>query len=103
MVRTFFKTNKLTLKKATMISGERKDLTSNPFLIYDFYEQLHGIINSNNLQSNHIWNMDETGFPLYHKKQMSVAPKGKRAYKTTHGSGRENITVLVWQMLLAEY
>ena len=94
MVRMFFKTNKLTLKKAMMMSRERKDFTSNPFLIYDSYEQLHDIINSNYLQPNQIWNMDETGFPLDPKKQMPVAPKGKRAYKTTQGSGRENITVL---------
>ena len=90
----FFKSNKLTLKKATMISRERKDFTSNPFLVFDFYEQLSTIIDSNNLQPNQIWNMDETGFPLDPKKQMSVVPKGKRAYKTTQGSGRENITVL---------
>ena len=90
----FFKSNKLTLKKATMISRERKYFTSNPFLVFDFYEQLSTIIDSNNLQPNQIWNMDETGFPLDPKKQMSVAPKGKRAYKTTQGSGRENITVL---------
>ena len=90
----FFKANKLTLKKATMISKERKDFTSKPFIIYDFYEQLGGIISSNDLQPNQIWNMDKTGFPLDPKKQMSVAPKGKRAYKTTQGSGRENITDL---------
>ena len=35
----------------------------------------------------------DTDFTLDPKKQMSVAPKGKRAYKTTRGSGRENIIV----------
>ena len=35
--------NKLTHKKAEMISCAWKSNTSNPFLIYDFYDQLEAV------------------------------------------------------------
>ena len=34
------KRNRLSHKKAEMISAARKANTSNPFIVYDFYEQL---------------------------------------------------------------
>ena len=37
------KRNRLTHKKAEMISCARKSNTSNPFIIYDFYEQLEKV------------------------------------------------------------
>ena len=39
----FFKRNKLTMKKAEMISSARLSNTANPFIIYDFYDQLEKV------------------------------------------------------------
>ena len=43
-LRGFLKRNKLTLKKAEMISSARMSNTSNAFIIYDFYDQLERVI-----------------------------------------------------------
>lgn len=42
-MKNFMKRNKLSHKKAEMISVARKSNTSNPFLIYDFYDQLEKV------------------------------------------------------------
>ena len=39
-IKNFLKHNRLTLKKAEMISTARMVNTSNPFIIYDFYDTL---------------------------------------------------------------
>ena len=90
----FMNANNLSLKKATMISKVRKDGTSNPFRIYEFYELLQTIVEEHQFEPDTIWNMDETAFCLDPKKCKSVAPKGVKAFKLTQGAGRENITVL---------
>ena len=43
-LKLFMKHNKLSFKKANMISAARKSATSNPFIIYDFYNQLDEIV-----------------------------------------------------------
>ena len=42
-IKNFMARSKLTLKKAEMISSTWKSNTSNPFLIYDFYDQLESV------------------------------------------------------------
>ena len=59
----FMKRNKLSLKKANMISAARKSATGNPFIIHDFYDQLEKVITDKNLEAKHIWSCDESGFP----------------------------------------
>ena len=93
-MKRFLNMNSLSLKKATMISKIRKDCTSNPFIVYEFYDRLEEIITYNNLNADDIWNMDETAFCLDPKKAQTIAPKGSKAYKITQGGGRENITVV---------
>ena len=93
-IRLFMNRNKLSLKKANMISSARKSATSNPFVIYDFYDVIEKIIKENNLGPKQIWNCDESGFPHDPSKCMSVTVKGQVAYKVTCGSGRENTTTL---------
>ena len=88
------KRKKLSLKKANMISAARKSCTGNPFIIYDFYEQLSNIISSKRLQAHQIWNCDESGFPNDPHKCKVVSVKGKTAYKVTCGARRENISTL---------
>ena len=45
-LRNFMKRNKLTHKKAEMISSARLSNTSNAFIIYDFYDLLEKVSSS---------------------------------------------------------
>ena len=66
----FMNTNNLSLKKATMISKVRKDGTSNPFRIYEFYDLLKTIVEEHEFEADTIWNMDETACILFGSKKM---------------------------------
>lgn len=93
-LNSFMSRNKLTLKKANMISSARKSATSNPFLIYDFYETLDQVVSENGLNKSQIWNCDESAFPSDPQRCKVVSKRGKVAYKVTCGAGRQNTTVL---------
>ena len=93
-LRNFMKRQKLSTKKATIISAARKAATANPFIIFDFYEVVEKIIKEKKLKREQIWNCDESGFPTDPSKCKVVAPIGMPGYKTTPGAGRENHTVL---------
>ena len=41
--KNFMRRNNLSKKKAEMISSGRKSNTANPFIIYDFYDQLEKV------------------------------------------------------------
>ena len=41
--KIFLRRNKLTMKKAEMISSSRMSNTENPFIIYDFYDTLEKV------------------------------------------------------------
>ena len=56
--------NKLSTKKANIISSTQKSSTLNPFLIHDFYDAIKEIITTKKLGSLQIWNAGETGFPI---------------------------------------
>ena len=86
--------NKLSLKKANMISNARKSATSNPFIIYDIFDVIEKIITKNKLEAKHIRNCHESGFPHDPSKCLSVTVKGQVAYRVTSGSGRENTKTL---------
>ena len=90
----FIGRNRLSLKKANMISAERKSVTSNPFVIYDFYNTMEKLIQEKSLGLSQIWNFDDSGFPTDPQRCKVVGVKGKEAYKVTAGAGRENITTL---------
>ncbi|XP_057305999.1 uncharacterized protein LOC130644419 [Hydractinia symbiolongicarpus] len=94
-IKSFMKRNGLSHKKAEMISTARKANTSNPFIIFDFYDQLEQIFEKYpNLDAQRIWNWDESSFPTDPSKGKVVSVKGQRALKLRYGAGRENITVL---------
>ena len=86
--------NKLTLKKATMISSARKSVTGNLFIVSDFFDVIDDIINKHNIPPSNTWNCDESGFPHVPSKCLVISVKGEVAYKVTCGSGRENTTTL---------
>ena len=93
-LRLFMDRNRLSLKKANMISPARKSSPSNPFIIFDFYDVLENVVAEGKLGPSQIWNCDESGFPTDPQKCRVVGPKGEVAYKLTCGAGRENITTL---------
>ena len=43
-LRKFMERNKLSMKKANMISAARISATCNPFIIYDFYDTIEGLM-----------------------------------------------------------
>ena len=68
--------------------------TTNPFVIYDFYDMLKNVIKSNYLSKRQIWNCDEMGFPHDPNSCKVVGPRGKVLFKVTPGPSRQNTTVL---------
>ena len=90
----FMNRNNLSLKKANMISSARKSATSNPFIIYDFYDVLEKLMREKKFKPEQVWNCDESGFPHDPLKCKVVSVKGKTAYKVTCGARRENTTTL---------
>ena len=93
-LRAFMARNKLSMKKANMISSARKSATSNPFIIFDFYDVLDNLVKEKKLKASQIWNCDESGFPNNPQKCKVVSVRGKTAYKVTCGAGRENTATL---------
>ena len=77
-----------------MISAARMATTSNPFVMYDFFNTVQKIIEPNNFTASQIWNCDETDFPTDAGQCKVIAPRGKQPNKRTSGAGRENISVL---------
>ena len=75
-----------------MISCARKAVTSNPFVVYNFYDVLEEQIVG--LFPEQIWNCDESGFPSDPKRCKVVSASGKVAYRVTPGAGRENTSTL---------
>ena len=92
-LRLFMQRKNLSLK-ANMISSARKSATSNPFIIFDFFNIIEEIIEEQMLTPDKICNCDESGFPIDPGRSKVVGVKGEVSYKVTSGAGRENITML---------
>lgn len=59
-LHAFMERNRLSMKKANMISTARLSAMANPFVIYDFYDTIEKIIT----EKNQIWNCAHSGFPM---------------------------------------
>ena len=74
----------------------RKSVTSDPFVVYGFYDQLGKLINKMGLadKPSSTYNMDVTGFPTDPSKAKTIGTKGPsvQTVRITHGASRENIT-----------
>jgi len=92
----FMNRHKLKLKKGTSMQIDRKERTSDPFIIYSFYDVLEKEMQRLQLQDkpSHIYNLDETSFPLHSSKTHSLGIIGQKTIRVTASSGRKNITVL---------
>ncbi|CAI6355815.1 unnamed protein product [Macrosiphum euphorbiae] len=92
----FSSRHKLSLKKPQVVENARKK-ACDPFIIYNYFYLLWetmtdlGIVN----RPDRIWNLDETSFCLDPSKTKTVGPIGQPSTRTTHGSGRDNTSVLM--------
>ena len=92
----FMKRHHLTLKKGGMMQLARKSVTSDPFVIYGFYNLLKCEMDRLQISDRPecLWNLDETCFPLDPSKPKTIGSIGSKTVRLTCGSNRENITVL---------
>lgn len=88
--------HKLSLKKPQVVECSRKK-ACNPFTIYGYFELLRKTMDELNIMDkpDRIWNLDETSFCLDPSKTKIVGAIGTPATRTTHGSGRDNTSVLM--------
>lgn len=94
--KSFMDRHRLTLKKHGLMQLARKNVTSDPFVIYGFYSLLEAEINRLGIAGRPecFWNLDESGFPTDPSKWKTIGPKGAKTVRVSHGSNRENTTVL---------
>lgn len=86
----------LSTKLPSTLEKSRKIATTDPYIIYGFYDLLEQECTRLNIldRGECIWNVDETNLYLDPKQTRVVAPRGEKASRTTATSGREAITVL---------
>lgn len=92
----FCKRQKMSLKKMEPLEKARKINTSDPFLIYNFYDLVEQNIKDLSLEDkpNHIYNLDETSFCSDPSRIKLLSGVGQKAHRTQEGTGRDNTTVL---------
>src|SRR5258705_9168362 len=95
-LRSFMERHKLSSKKPSQLEKARKTATSDPFIIYGFYNLVEKCMNELKILHKHayILNLDETGMSIDPVNTKVVAPKGEKASRVTGTPGRESITVL---------
>ena len=92
----FCKRNKLSLKKIEQLEACRYKATSDPFIIYNFYDILEATLKKFNLEASPdaVWNLDETYFSSDPTRVRGVAGRGQKVHRRIAGSGKENTTVM---------
>lgn len=92
----FCQRNRLSLKNMERLEKCRRRATSDPFIIYEFYDIVEQELKSLELlgKPENIYNLDETCFCIDADKVKLVSGVGQKAYKQQEGTGRENITVM---------
>lgn len=92
----FMQRHSLVLKKAITMQIARKNVTSDPFVIYGFYDILEAEVQRLGIADRPecVWNLDESGFPMDPSRCKTVHAVGKPAIQVTCGANRDNTTVL---------
>ena len=92
----FMKRHRLNLKKGGQMQIARKSVTSDPFVIYGFYEMLKKEMDRLGIADRPecLYNCDESGFPSDQSRIKHVGPVGEKTVQVTCGANRENTTVL---------
>lgn len=88
--------HRLSLKKMEALEKCRKLNTSDPFIIYEFYDLYEKKIKELKIEDKptHIWNLDETSLCSDPSRVKLVSGVGQKAHRIQEGSGRENTTIL---------
>lgn len=88
--------NKLSVRKLEQLELSRRAATSDPFIIYGFYDLLESYMTDLDLHEKpaHIWNLDETSFSSDPTRIKGVAGKGQKVHRNIAGCGKENTTVM---------
>lgn len=94
--RSFCKRNRLSQKKMEQLEKCRRNATSNPFLIFGFFDILEETMSNLMLHDKpqNIWNLDETYFSLDPARVKGVSAVGQKVHRNIEGSGKENMTVM---------
>ena len=92
----FCQRNKLSLKNMERLEKCRRRATSDPFIIYEFYDVLENLLKSLNIfcKPENVYNLDETSFCTDANRVKFLSGVGQKAYKQLEGTGRENTTVM---------
>lgn len=94
--KAFRARNNLTLKKPEPLDQNRRRATSDPFIVFDFYDKLEEVMSELNIldKPHLIWNLDETSFSCDPSKAKGVAGIGQKFHRNITGTGRDNTTVM---------
>ncbi|XP_071043034.1 tigger transposable element-derived protein 6-like [Parasteatoda tepidariorum] len=95
-ISSFMHKHNLSAKKPSILERSRFVASSNPFIIYEFYDLLEKELSSLNIKNkpSHIYNLDETAMFLDPSKTKAVGEKGSKLARATATSGREAVTVM---------
>lgn len=82
-MQSFFTRHGLVAKKLEQLEKSRRQATSDPFIIYHFYDVLEKTIDSLGLHNKpqQIWNLDETSFSADPTRIKGVTGKGQKAHR----------------------
>jgi hypothetical protein len=92
----FVDTHYLSLKKPSMMEKSRKIASSDPFLIYEFFDLLENVVTAKHLENspNHIFNLDETAFFTDPRSGKVVSEVGHDTKRVVAGTGRTCFTAM---------
>nr|WP_253308816.1 hypothetical protein [Rickettsia endosymbiont of Ceutorhynchus assimilis] len=85
--RDFCRRNRLSQKKMEQLEKSRRLATSDPFIIYSFYDKLEKCINDLNITSSQVWNLDDTSFSMDPSRIKGITAKGQKVHRNIEGSG----------------
>lgn len=84
---------RLTLKKPEHLQKARKS-ARDPFVVYDFFDQVSDIYSTTSLSPELVFNTDETGFASDPNRLRGIGEKSVPLNRISDGSGRESTSVL---------
>lgn len=82
-INLFFTRNRLVAKKMEQLEKSRRQATSDPFIVYHFYDILEETLTALNLHDKpkQIFNLDETSFSSDPTRIKGVTGKGQKAHR----------------------
>jgi hypothetical protein len=95
-IRSFLHRYHLSLLIPNTLERKRKDASSDPFLIYEYYDLLERELDRLEIRNKpeNIWNVDESSFFTDPSRGRVVGEKGTCAYRAISSSGRDCFTAM---------